>query len=365
MVSSSRSWYGRMPNGRYLLVAGERRWRASALAGKKTVPVVTRKVSDEQALEITIVENLQRENLNAMEQARAFERLGSEFRLTQEQIAERTGKDRTTITNFIRLLKLPSSIQAKIESGELTFGHAKALMALNHHPGLEKAAQRVVALSLSVRQTESLVQSMLFPEGKDKEAKPEEGCRSQCEGSVGAASAGAGPEGEDRGQPGPRPRDHRVLDAAGFRYAAGEFVGKVKAGVSCREMIWDRRYRQMTDQKRYFLASDRIGFRCWSEEDLSLALEATRATRASPEFIGGPFSAEQIRVRLGATEIALQREHNLQYWPLFLLHGDAHVGCCGLRPRTILGPAAFSKARVPSATGALGPRNPVLKLPGQ
>jgi ParB family transcriptional regulator, chromosome partitioning protein len=162
-----------LPNGRYLLVAGERRWRASALAGKKTVPVFTRKVSDEQALEITIVENLQRENLNSMEQARAFERLGSEFHLTQEQIAERTGKDRTTIANFIRLLKLPTSVQVKIESGELTFGHAKALMALNHHPGLEKAAQRVVALSLSVRQTESLVQSLLFPEGKDKEEKPE------------------------------------------------------------------------------------------------------------------------------------------------------------------------------------------------
>jgi ParB family transcriptional regulator, chromosome partitioning protein len=162
-----------LPNGRYLLVAGERRWRASALAGKKTVPVFTRKVSDEQALEITIVENLQRENLNSMEQARAFERLGSEFHLTQEQIAERTGKDRTTIANFIRLLKLPTSIQVKIETGELTFGHAKALMALNHHPGLEKAAQRVVALSLSVRQTESLVQSLLFPEGKDKEEKPE------------------------------------------------------------------------------------------------------------------------------------------------------------------------------------------------
>jgi ParB family transcriptional regulator, chromosome partitioning protein len=162
-----------LPDGRYLLVAGERRWRASALAGKKTVPVVTRKVSDEQALEITIVENLQRENLNSMEQARAFERLGSEFHLTQEQIAERTGKDRTTIANFIRLLKLPSSIQAKIESGELTFGHAKVLMALNHHPELEKTAMRVVALALSVRQTETMVQSILFPEGKDKEAKPE------------------------------------------------------------------------------------------------------------------------------------------------------------------------------------------------
>ena len=162
-----------LPNGRYLLIAGERRWRASALAGKKTVPVVTRKVSDEQALEITIVENLQRENLNAMEQARAFERLSAEFHLTQEQIAERTGKDRTTIANFLRLLKLTPFVQSKIESGELSFGHAKALMSLNHHPELEKAAQRVIALSLSVRQTETMVQSILFPDGKDKEAKQE------------------------------------------------------------------------------------------------------------------------------------------------------------------------------------------------
>jgi ParB family transcriptional regulator, chromosome partitioning protein len=162
-----------MPNDRYLLIAGERRWRASALAGKKTVPVIIRKVADEQALEITIVENLQRENLNAMEQARAFERLGTEFHMTQEQIAERTGKDRATVANFLRLLKLPMSIQAKIESDELSFGHAKVLMALNHHPELEKTAQRVVSLSLSVRQTETLVHSILFPEGKDKEAKQE------------------------------------------------------------------------------------------------------------------------------------------------------------------------------------------------
>jgi len=98
-------------NGRYQLVAGERRWMASKRAGKSTIPAVVRQISNEQAMEITIIENLQREDLNPMEQARAFERLSREFGLTQEQIATRTGKDRTSIANFIRLMKLPPSIQ--------------------------------------------------------------------------------------------------------------------------------------------------------------------------------------------------------------------------------------------------------------
>jgi ParB family transcriptional regulator, chromosome partitioning protein len=160
-------------NGRFQLIAGERRWRASQLAKKTTIPAILRQVSDEQAMEITIVENLQREDLNAMDQARAFERLSVEFHMTQEQIAQRTGKDRVTVTNFMRLLKLPESIQKRVESGDLTFGHARALLGLNHHPGFEKAAQRVASLSLSVRQTEALVQNMLYPERAKKEPKPE------------------------------------------------------------------------------------------------------------------------------------------------------------------------------------------------
>jgi ParB family chromosome partitioning protein len=159
-------------NGRFQLIAGERRWRASKVAGKATIPAILRQVSDEQAMEITIVENLQRADLNPMEQARAFERLGREFHMTQEQISLRTGKDRTSIGNFLRLLKLPVSVQAKIEAGELSFGHGRALLGLQHHPGLEQVVKRICATSLSVRQTESLVQSVLFPEGK-KEAKPE------------------------------------------------------------------------------------------------------------------------------------------------------------------------------------------------
>ncbi len=160
-------------NGRFQLIAGERRWRASQMAKKATIPAILRQVSDEQALEITIVENLQREDLNAMDQARAFERLATEFHMTQEQIATRTGKDRATVANFMRLLKLPFAIQAQVELGNLTFGHARALLALRDHPDLEKLGMKVVALSLSVRQTETMVQNVLNPEYKSKEAKPE------------------------------------------------------------------------------------------------------------------------------------------------------------------------------------------------
>jgi len=152
--------------GRFQLIAGERRWRASRLAGKSTIPAILRQVSDEQAMEITIVENLQRADLNPMEQARAFERLSREFHMTQEQMAQRTGKDRATVANFLRLLKLPSSVQKRVESAELTFGHARALLAFESTEEIEKAAQRVVALSLSVRQTESYVQGVLQPDRK-------------------------------------------------------------------------------------------------------------------------------------------------------------------------------------------------------
>jgi ParB family chromosome partitioning protein len=162
-----------LASGRFQLIAGERRWRASELAGKKTIPAILRQVSDEQAMEITIVENLQRADLNPMEQARAFERLAREFHMTQEQMATRTGKDRVSVSNFLRLLKLPQLVQGMIESGTLTFGHGKVLLGLSQHPGLEKAAQRVASLSLSVRQTETMVQGLLYPEKNKKEPAPE------------------------------------------------------------------------------------------------------------------------------------------------------------------------------------------------
>ena len=157
-----------LASGRFQLIAGERRWMASQRAGKATIPAILRQVSDEQAMEITIVENLQRADLNPMEQARAFDRLSREFHMTQEQMAQRTGKDRATVANFLRLLRLPATVQARVESGELSFGHARALLALEDAAEMEKVAQRISQLSLSVRQTESYVQGLIRPENKAK-----------------------------------------------------------------------------------------------------------------------------------------------------------------------------------------------------
>ena len=167
-----------LPGGRYQLIMGERRWRASQAAGKATIPAIVRQVSDEHALEMTIVENLQREDLNPMEQARAFERLSREFRLTQEQMAVRTGKDRASVGNFLRLLKLPASIQGLVESGQLSFGHARALLALDSPERMAAAAAKVNALAMSVRQTESYVQGLLNPESK-KKVKPASAAEAQ------------------------------------------------------------------------------------------------------------------------------------------------------------------------------------------
>jgi ParB family transcriptional regulator, chromosome partitioning protein len=154
------------PGGRYELIMGERRWRASQVARKQTIPAMVRQVSDEQAMEMTIVENLQRADLNPMEQARAYARLSSDFKLTQEQMAQRTGKDRTSVTNFLRLLKLPESVQKLVEGGELSFGHARALLAVDSPALLATVTATVLAKSMSVRQTEAFVQGLLNPEQK-------------------------------------------------------------------------------------------------------------------------------------------------------------------------------------------------------
>jgi len=152
--------------GRYQLIMGERRWRASQIAGKATIPAMVRQVSDEQAMEMTIVENLQRADLNPMEQARAYERLSREFKLTQEEMAKRTGKDRASVGNFLRLLKLPGSVQNLVEEGALTFGHARALLALDTSKSLTDAVADILEGHLSVRQTEAMIHGMLNPERK-------------------------------------------------------------------------------------------------------------------------------------------------------------------------------------------------------
>ena len=158
-------------HGRFQLIAGERRWLASQRAGKATVPAIIRQVSNEQAMEMTIVENLQREDLNAVEQARAYERLGREFNLTQEQMAQRTGKDRSSVSNFLRLLKLPAEVQELVEADKLSFGHAKALMGLDSPDAMSKLAQRIVTLSMSVRQTEGAVYNLMHPAEKQPKAE--------------------------------------------------------------------------------------------------------------------------------------------------------------------------------------------------
>ena len=141
---------------RFQLIAGERRWRASQRAGLTKVSAIVRQVPDELALEMTLVENIQREDLNAIEQARAFDRLMHEFHLTQESVAERTGKDRTTVANAIRLLKLEENIQDWIEEGKLTAGHGRALLAVPEPQLRMRYAQRAARGGLTVRQIERL-----------------------------------------------------------------------------------------------------------------------------------------------------------------------------------------------------------------
>lgn len=149
--------------GRYQLIAGERRWLASQRAGKTTVPVIVRQVSNEQAMEMTIIENLQREDLNPIEEARAFDRLGREFGLTQEQISQRTGKERSSVANFLRLLRLPVPVQSWVAGGHLSVGHAKALLGLDSPDAVLTLATRAVEKGLSVRETEDAVTNLINP----------------------------------------------------------------------------------------------------------------------------------------------------------------------------------------------------------
>src|SRR6516225_1514657 len=152
-----------VPGGRYQLIAGHRRCFASMRADKTTIPAVVRQVSNEQAMEMTIIENLQREDLNPIEQARAFERLAHEFGLTQEQISVRTGKERSSVANFLRLLRLPEHVQTYVAGGHVSVGHAKALLSLDSPEAMAKIAERVITHGLTVRQTEEVVNDWLHP----------------------------------------------------------------------------------------------------------------------------------------------------------------------------------------------------------
>lgn len=145
---------------RYELIAGERRWRAAEEAGLTVVPAMVRQASDEEVLEMALIENLQREDLNPIEEARAYEQLATRFHLTQEQIAEKVGKNRATVANAIRLLALPEEVQAWLINGQLSVGHAKAILALNLAEEQRLVAERVLRRNLTVRETEQLVEQI-------------------------------------------------------------------------------------------------------------------------------------------------------------------------------------------------------------
>ncbi len=148
---------------RYELLAGERRWRASQLAGLTEIPAVIREVSDIAALAIALIENIQRENLNPVEEARALQRLVEEFELTHEEAAQAVGRSRTSVSNLLRLLSLQPEVRAMLENGDLEMGHARALLALEAREHQIDAARTVTGQGLSVRETEMLVRALLTP----------------------------------------------------------------------------------------------------------------------------------------------------------------------------------------------------------
>ena len=157
---------------RYELIAGERRWRAAQMAGLEEVPVLVREVPDEAALAMSLIENIQRENLNPMEEAAGLERLIEEFRMTHEQAADAVGRSRSATTNLLRLLKLAKSVQEMVMEGALEMGHARALLALDGARQIE-AGNRIAARGLSVRETEALVQTMLRGPGQRRRREPD------------------------------------------------------------------------------------------------------------------------------------------------------------------------------------------------
>ncbi|MBO7387082.1 MAG: ParB/RepB/Spo0J family partition protein [Lachnospiraceae bacterium] len=157
----------------YEIIAGERRWRAAMKAGLKEVPVIIKNLTEQEIMEISLIENLQREDLNPIEEALAYKRLLTEFNLKQEEVAERVSKSRTAVTNSMRLLKLDPSIQKMLEDGELTTGHARALLAIEDSDKQVAAARKIVSDKLSVRDVEKLVKDFGKPAKEKKKSNDE------------------------------------------------------------------------------------------------------------------------------------------------------------------------------------------------
>jgi ParB family chromosome partitioning protein len=163
----------RRDGDRFQIIAGERRWRAARLAGLLRVPVVVRDVAPGQSLlEMALIENIQREDLNPIDEALAYQRLSDEFHLKQEDIATAVGKDRASVANYVRLLRLPDEVRAEVASGRLSMGHARALLSLTGEADQRRIARDVIARSLSVRETESLVKKMVEGGATTREAAP-------------------------------------------------------------------------------------------------------------------------------------------------------------------------------------------------
>ncbi len=146
----------RQPDGGFMLIAGERRFRAAHMAGLKTMPAIVREADEEEVLEVALIENIQREDLNPMETARGFKQLIDRFGLSQEELSKKVGKERATVANYIRLLALPKAVTDLVNSGELSMGHARAVLAIEGEREQIKAARKIVAEGMSVREAEKL-----------------------------------------------------------------------------------------------------------------------------------------------------------------------------------------------------------------
>lgn len=162
----------RAPGGHFEIVAGERRWRAAQLAGLHEVPVLIRQFEDKEALELAIVENIQREDLDPIEEAKAYSRLISEFHLSQQQVAEKVGRERATIANAVRLLALPEEVRQLIQKGDISVGHAKVLLALPDAKKQVELAKQSIREQLSVRKLEKVVAQTLSPKEPEKTPAP-------------------------------------------------------------------------------------------------------------------------------------------------------------------------------------------------
>ena len=177
----------RQEGGGYRLVAGERRWRAAQMAGLTRIPAVVRKVADDRLLEVALIENIQRKELNPIEEAQAYEILLGEMKLSQGEIARRVGRDRSSISNYLRILKLPNIVRDRVREGTISFGHAKAIMALDDSGTQIMVADEIVRRLLSVRETEERVAEIAGRSGKESGARARPARVARVDPNVGAA----------------------------------------------------------------------------------------------------------------------------------------------------------------------------------